>query len=48
VDLHLDPGGGSRQDYVEDCPACCQPWQVELRYHSDGSADVALSRENEE
>src|SRR5258705_412984 len=30
VELTLDPGGGSAQEYVEDCPVCCQPWRVSV------------------
>ncbi|HUP64590.1 MAG TPA: CPXCG motif-containing cysteine-rich protein [Thermoanaerobaculia bacterium] len=29
ADLVVDEGGGSRQTYVQDCPVCCQPWEVE-------------------
>jgi Cysteine-rich CPXCG len=29
VELYIDEGGGPRQVYVEDCPVCCRPWQVE-------------------
>jgi hypothetical protein len=39
-DLGLDPGGGSEQEYVEDCHVCCRPWRVIVRYAADGSADV--------
>ncbi|HEX2778179.1 MAG TPA: CPXCG motif-containing cysteine-rich protein [Gemmatimonadaceae bacterium] len=42
VEIALDPGGGSVQDYVEDCEVCCQPWRVSVVYHEDGSADVRL------
>lgn len=38
--IALDPGGGESQDYVEDCPVCCQPWQVSVRYGPDGTASV--------
>jgi hypothetical protein len=44
---YLDPGSGPRQDYVEDCPVCCRPWQVRVRYAPDGSADVTLTAEDE-
>lgn len=47
VVLRLDPGSGARQDYVEDCPVCCRPWRVRLRYAPDGSADVTLTAEDE-
>ena len=30
ADLVIDEGGGSRQTYLEDCPVCCRPWQVEV------------------
>ena len=39
-EVALDPGGGERQDYVEDCQVCCQPWRVVVEYHGDGSVDV--------
>jgi hypothetical protein len=40
MELGVDPGGGTVQDYVEDCQVCCQPWQVHVRWHRDGHADV--------
>jgi transposase-like protein len=30
VELVIDEGGGNSQSYVEDCPVCCRPWQVEI------------------
>ena len=42
VSIALDPGSGSSQDYVEDCPVCCQPWQVSVRYLADGTAQVSV------
>jgi hypothetical protein len=45
--IHLDPGSGSRQRYVEDCAVCCRPWQVRVRYASDGSAEVTLAAEDD-
>ena len=47
VEIALDPGGGSSQSYVEDCPVCCRPWQVEVRYAADGSAEVWLEPADE-
>jgi cysteine-rich CPXCG protein len=43
VSVGLDPGSGTSQDYVEDCPVCCQPWQVSVRYSNDGTASVSLA-----
>jgi hypothetical protein len=42
VRLTLDPGGAAVQEYVEDCGVCCNPWDVTVRYHADGSAEVTL------
>ena len=41
VTIALDPGGGSIQDYVEDCQVCCQPWALSVSYHQ-GHADVSV------
>ena len=42
VTLALDAGSGESQEYVEDCPVCCQPWQVTVNYSSDGHARVRV------
>lgn len=42
VTIGLDPGGGSSQAYVEDCEVCCRPWDVRVRYDSEGRAEVLL------
>jgi hypothetical protein len=42
--LTLDPGSGDAQQYVEDCPVCCQPWQVDVRYSPEGQATVRVER----
>jgi hypothetical protein len=43
VEITLDPGSGSTQDYVEDCEVCCQPWQVVVRYDDEGHAEVSVT-----
>ena len=35
-DLTFEDEGWSRQSYVQDCPVCCQPWQVELARDEEG------------
>lgn len=40
--IGLDAGSGAHQDYIEDCPVCCRPWQVIVRYDRDGQARVSL------
>ena len=41
--IALDPGSGAQQSYVEDCPVCCQPWQVSVEYGPDGAASVSVT-----
>lgn len=43
VEIALDPGSGSMQEYVEDCEICCQPWQVSVAYDDEGHAVVSLT-----
>jgi len=43
VEVTLDPGSGSEQEYVEDCEVCCQPWLVVVRYSDEGRAEVSVS-----
>jgi len=45
--IPLDPSQGADQQYVEDCPVCCRPWKVRVRYRRDGSADVTVGAEGE-
>lgn len=47
VELLIDGGGGSRQQYVEDCPVCCRPWQVEAWIEGDGSWGATLQTGDE-
>jgi hypothetical protein len=42
VTILVDPGGGSRQEYVEDCSVCCRPWMVRVWVAGDGVASVEL------
>jgi hypothetical protein len=44
-EIGLDPGGGSRQEYVEDCQVCCRPWRVIVTYLPDGSPEVSVEAE---
>jgi hypothetical protein len=47
VELSIDEDGGFRQAYVEDCPVCCQPWEVEALLEGDGRWSVTLRRSDE-
>ena len=43
VEIALDPGSGSDQEYVEDCEVCCQPWTVSVQYTPSGEAIVSVT-----
>jgi hypothetical protein len=44
--LYVDPGGGERQSYVEDCAVCCRPRTVHVEPGEDGEEPhVWLERE---
>ncbi|MEX0734265.1 MAG: CPXCG motif-containing cysteine-rich protein [Steroidobacteraceae bacterium] len=47
VELQIDTGGGPHQAYVEDCPVCCRPWQVDVWSESDGSWSATLRTADE-
>jgi hypothetical protein len=47
VTIALDPGSGTRQEYVEDCQVCCRPWQVTVAYTADGSAVVDVQAQDD-
>jgi cysteine-rich CPXCG protein len=38
--IPLDPGSGARQEYVEDCQVCCQPWRLRVTYDGTGHATI--------
>lgn len=43
VEITLDPGSGSSQEYVEDCEVCCRPWRVHVAYGEEGQAEVSIT-----
>lgn len=40
--ISVDPGGGSDQEYIEDCEVCCNPWQVSVDF-DNGVANVHVT-----
>ena len=42
-DIEIDPSGGRRQAYEEDCQVCCRPWRVTVKLDGDGEAWVRLA-----
>jgi hypothetical protein len=47
IDLLVDEGGGERQEYVEDCPVCCRPWEVQVVRDLDGTWHGSLLTSDE-
>lgn len=47
VEVYVDPDGGDQQSYVEDCPICCRPWQVEVRLDEEEGWSVVLRTADE-
>ena len=47
VEILIDEGGGEQQEYIEDCPVCCQPWQVEVSQDLAGVWSVRLRTADE-
>lgn len=35
LETYPDPGGGSTQDYVEDCAVCCRPIRLIATFDED-------------
>lgn len=47
VEVEIDESGGSRQSYVEDCPVCCNPWQVKVTRDHNGEWHATLHTSDE-
>lgn len=47
VELFIDEEGGKHQAFVEDCPVCCQPWQVDVVLEIDGVWSALLRTSDE-
>jgi len=41
-EIAVEESGWTRQSYVQDCPVCCQPWQVEVVRDRYGDVNVSL------
>ena len=42
IPLGVDPGGGAKQSYIEDCSVCCRPFVVQVFTDEDGQVFVDL------
>jgi hypothetical protein len=47
VPVVVDEGGGTSQQYVEDCPVCCRPIELSVRRDASGEHDVEARREDD-
>jgi len=47
VELQIDDDGGPHQEYVENYPVCCRPWQVEAWIETDGTWRATLRTADE-
>jgi len=47
ADLDVDDTIASRQSYVQDCPVCCQPWQVDVARDRAGGWSAQLRTADE-
>ncbi|MBB75495.1 MAG: CPXCG motif-containing cysteine-rich protein [Planctomycetaceae bacterium] len=36
----IDPTAGAQQQYVEDCPVCCNPHVIHVELDADGAPRV--------
>jgi hypothetical protein len=44
-DVFVDPSGGRRQAFTEDCAVCCRPNLITLALDDDGEVWLEASRE---
>ncbi len=47
VEVDVDASGGEQQSYVEDCPVCCRPWQVDVSVDAEGEWEATLRTSDE-
>lgn len=42
----VDPTGGDKQDYVEDCAACCRPSTITVKIDGGGVPSLEVEPES--
>jgi hypothetical protein len=47
IELAVDPGGGSVQEYVEDCEVCCRPLQLSVSWDEHGVAHAVAATDDD-
>lgn len=43
IQLAIDPTGGAEQEYIEDCPVCCNPNQLHITFDERGEAAITAA-----
>ena len=46
-EVFVDPSGGRRQNFTEDCTVCCRPNLNALSVDEDGEVEIDVSQEYE-
>ena len=46
-DVFVDPSGGRRQTFTEDCTVCCRPNLITLEIDDDGDVQIDVVQEYE-
>ena len=46
-EILVDPSGGRRQIFTEDCTVCCRPNLITLVVDEDGDVDLQATQEYE-
>jgi len=47
VEISVEETGPASEQYVEDCPICCRPWDVRVSRGTEGESDVVLLRNDD-
>lgn len=42
-EIAVDPGGGTRQEYIEDCQVCCRPNELSIVVDVEGGTAEATA-----
>jgi len=46
-EVFVDPSGGRRQTFTEDCAVCCRPNLIVLTVEADGEVQLEATQEYE-
>lgn len=45
IETPVDPSGGAVQEYTDDCPVCCRPVTLRVRFDDAGGATITAEPE---